>query len=160
MVFDPTEKTITALFEMNGKKGGYTLPMDEEHWPGLPQSQREYGTGPRSTLNYTEKTKEIEGHKTREVLAESEDYSAALWLAEDIELNMLRVLSYQSVGKGKSKKEIEIFGQFGVDGFPLEMHLKSKAGGADVAIFIKNISEDFNEEIFSSAGHDLMKLGE
>lgn len=29
MVFNPKELSITNLFEMNGKKSGYILPMDD-----------------------------------------------------------------------------------------------------------------------------------
>jgi len=55
MVFNPSDTTITCLFEMNGRKSGYVLPMDEEHWPGMPSAMRPYGAGPRSKLNYTGK---------------------------------------------------------------------------------------------------------
>ncbi len=158
MVFSPLDTTITSLYELNGKKGGFILPMDEEHWPGLPQSLRPYGSGPDTQQNYTGIEKMIEGHTCQEVLAESEDYSAILWVAEDIPLSMTRVLSYQSVGTGKSKKEIELFDQFGVEDLPLELFLKSKKGKADVTIHLINFINTVDTSFFSTQGHTLSKV--
>jgi len=160
MVFNPSDTTITCLFEMNGRKSGYVLPMDEEHWPGMPSAMRPYGAGPRSKLNYTGKEKKIEGFLCKEVMAEDDEYSAKLWLAEDIRLSMTRVLSYQSVGKGKSKKEIELFDQFGVEGLPLEMNLRSRKGKADVELKLVHLSDSFDRAVFSSQGHEVSRIGQ
>lgn len=158
MIFNSQNETITSLFEINGKKGGYVLPMNEEYWPGLPYAKIPYGTGPRSTINYTGAEKEIEGYNCKEVLAENDEYSGSLWLAGEIPLSMSRVLSYQSVGKGKSKKEMELFSQFEIEGLPLIMELKSKMGKADVTIFLINIKKAFDPNIFNSEGHTLSKI--
>jgi hypothetical protein len=158
MVFNPADNTITSLFELNGKKGGFILPMNEEYWPGLPQSLRPFGAGPRKELNYTGKKDKIEGFDCREILAENDDYNAELWVAEDIPLSMTHVLSYQSVGKGKSKKEIELFDQMGVEGLPLKMFLKSKTGKADVTVRLINFKESVDDNIFSTEGHTLSKV--
>jgi hypothetical protein len=158
MIFNQQDSTIINLFEMNGKKRGYILPMDEEHWPGMPHALRSFGTGPRTELNYTGEEKEIGGYQCRGVTAESEYYSALMWVSEDIPLSMTRVLSYQSVGKGKSKKEIEMFDEFGIEGLPLEMNLTSKKGKADVIIRVVNIKETFDENVFSTEGHELSKV--
>ena len=160
LVFNPKDSTITGLFEQNGRKGGYILPMNEKYWPGMQVATRDYGTGPRTKLNYTGKTKVIEGYQTREVLAENDEYTANLWLPEAIELNMGSVFAYQSVGAGKDTKELELFDQFGVEGFPLELFLKSKTGRADVVIRVLNISEKINPSIFSSEGHTLNRIEE
>jgi hypothetical protein len=129
--------------------------MDEQHWPGMPHALRDFGTGPRTEQKYTGKVKEIEGHPCREVTAESDAYSARMWVAEDIPLSMTRVLSYQSVGKGKSKQEAELFDQFGVEGLPLELLLESKEEKADVIIRLENISDTVDDAIFSTEGHTL-----
>ncbi len=158
LIFNPKDATITGLFEQNGRKGGYILPMNEKYWPGMQVATRDYGTGPRTKLNYTGKTKEIEGYQTREVLAENDEYTASLWLPEAIELNMGSVFAYQSVGAGKDTKELELFDQFGVEGLPLELFLKSKIGRADVIIRVINISEAVDKNMFSSEGYALSKI--
>jgi hypothetical protein len=158
LVFNSQKETITGLFEMNGEKGGYILPMDETHWPGLHYAKIPYGAGPRSVMNYTGSEKVIEGYKCKEVLAENEEYTASLWLANEIPMSMSRVLSYQSVGKGKSRKELELFDQFGIEGLPLIMELKSKMKKADVTIFLVNIKTRFDPEVFSSEGHSLRNI--
>lgn len=133
--------------------------MDEEHWPGMLAAKRPYGVGPRTKLNCTGSDKEIEGYLCKEVLAENDDYTATLWLAEDIPLSMTRVLSYQSVGKGKSKKEIELFDQLGVEGLPLEMYLKSKKGKSDVTLRLIRVNESsFDTSVFSSQGHEVSEV--
>jgi hypothetical protein len=158
MIFNPEDSTITSLFELNGKKGGFILPMDEDHWPGLPQSNRPHNTTPSKKLNYTGKEKVISGFPCKEVLAENDDYSAILWITEAIPLSMTRVLSYQSVGKGKSKKEIELFDRFGIDKLPLDLFLKSKKEMADVKLRLINFNQVIDDEIFSTEGHSLSKV--
>ncbi|PVW15806.1 hypothetical protein [Marixanthomonas spongiae] len=158
LVFNSKDSTITGLFDHKGKKGGYILPMNSTYWPAMDVAMRDYGTGPRTTLNYTGKTKEIEGHQTREVLAENEAYSASLWLPEAIELHMGSVLAYQSVGAGKDTEAVELFDQFGVEGLPLLMHLTSKTGRADVVLRVENLSETVDPAIFSSEGHSLSRV--
>ena len=158
LIFHPSDTTITGLFEINGRKGGYILPMDEEHWPGLPQSTREYVEYSEQDIQYTGEEKIMEGYTCKEVLADNDDYFATLWLAEDIPLSMTRVLSYQSVGKGESKKEIELFDQLGVNGLPLQLFLKSKKGKANVKIHLINLSNNVSSEAFSTKGHQLSEI--
>ena len=158
LVFDPRDSTITGLFKMKGKKSGYILPMDENHWPGMPYAFKTYGTGPRAELNYTGDSKEIEGLICQEVLAESNEYSASLWITGEIPLTMSSVLSYQSVGAGKSQKELEQFHQFEVEPLPLELNLKSKTGKSDIQIKIINLRKSVNDSIFSTEGHSLSKV--
>ena len=85
-------------------------------------------------------------------------YTASLWLPEAIELNMGSVFAYQSVGAGKDIKELELFDQFGVEGLPLELFLKSKIGRADVIIRVINISKAVDKNMFSSEGYALSKV--
>ena len=157
LVFDPQAATITGLFEMNGRKGGYVLPMTEEQWPGMHEASRDFGSGPRTEQDYTGEEKEIEGHRCREVLAESDEYRARMCVAVDIPLSITRVLSYQSVGKGKANEEAALFDQFGVEGLPLELFLESKKDKADVTIRLVNFSDTVDEAVFSKEGHTLME---
>lgn len=158
MIFDLQDSTIINLFELNGNKGGYILPMDEEHWPGMSHALRPFGTGTRKELNYTGQSKEIEGFLCNEVLAESDEYSATMWVAEELPISMTRVLGYQSVGKGKSKKEVDMFDEFGIEGLPLEMELNSKKEKANVTIRIINFENTFDKNIFSVEGHELSEI--
>ncbi len=158
MIFDFVDSTITSLFEMNGKKGGFILPMDEKHWPGLPESQSNTSTLTQQESLYTGETREIDGLECKEAKVEDENYEVTLWLYEGFELSMLQVLSYQSVGKGKSKKELKMFEKFGINSLPIEMELKSKMGSADVNIRLVNFQDDVPDAIFSTAGHTLSKV--
>ena len=160
LVFNPQDSTITGLFEQYGKKGGYILPMNDKYWPGMNVAMRDYGTSPKAELNYSGNSKEIQGFQTHEVLAENDEYTASLWLSKTIELNMSSVLAYQSVGAGKDTKELKLFDQFGVEGLPLEMLLKSKNGHGNLIIRIINISRDIDEEVFKSEGYSLSKIEE
>jgi len=158
MVFSTSDTIITSLFEINGKKGGFILPMNDDYWPGISHALRPYDKGPRKELNYTGKEKHIEGFTCREVLAENEDFNVVLWVAEDIPLSMTQVFSYQSVGKGKTIKEMEMLDKFGLKGLSLELILKSKQGGADVTIQLMNFTETFDENIFSTDGYELIEV--
>ncbi|WP_290625615.1 hypothetical protein [Altibacter sp.] len=156
MLFDTGKKEIVALFLLDGKKLGYTLPMDESHWPGMPHALK---TPPKSLpLATSAPEKVIDDRKTREVRSENDEYIATLWIDETIPLSMAQVLSYQSVGKGKSKKEIELFNQLGVSGFPLEVLLKSKKGKADVQLKVIHLSKEVNPAMFSSEGYSVRTI--
>lgn len=137
MIFNFADSTIKTEFVMNGKQGGYTLPMDLEHWPGMPRSY----TKEQSELDKSSKNKLIEGVETYKVTASSSEYDAELWMTDKYNLSMLQVLSYQSVGKGKSKKELELFEEFNLYNLPLLMKLKSKKGKADVEIRLVNFRD-------------------
>ena len=158
LLFNPADSTITGLFEMKGKKGGYILPMDEKNWPGMRTALREYGTGPRKELNYSGDTKEIEGQLAKEIRAESTNYSAVIWMANDIPLNLTSVLAYQSVGAGKDASDIEEFDQFGVEGLPSEVVLKSKIGKGDVMLRVVNLSDAIDASVFSTEGFILSTI--
>lgn len=158
MVFSPKDSTITSLFEINGRKGGYILPMDDKHWPGMQYALRPMGTGPRKKLNYTGKKTELEGYPCREVLAENGAYSAKIMLADDIKLSMTSVFGFQSVGAGKSQDESDLFDKFGIQELPLELHLKSKEKKANVIIRLVNFNEYIPDSIFSTDGHSLSKM--
>lgn len=158
MVFNKQDSTITNLFEMNGKKGGYILPMDKKHWPGMQYALRPFNSGPRKKLNYTGNETTLEGYHCREVRAEIEEYAATMMLAEDIKLSMSSVFSYQSVGAGKSQDESNLFDKFGVQELPLLLNLKSKEGKANVVIRVVNIKKTFPDKVFSTAGHTLSSV--
>ena len=158
MVFNPKDSTITSLFEINGKKGGFILPMDNKHWPGMQYALRPFGSGPRKKLNYTGNKTEIEGYSCRELLAENEEYSAKIMLAEDIKLSMSSVFAYQSVGAGKAQDESGLFDKFGIQELPLELNLKSKEEKAHVIIRLVNFNKSVPDTIFSTEGHSLNKV--
>jgi hypothetical protein len=158
MVFNPGDSSITALFEIKGNKSGYILPMNEKYWPGMRYALRPFDAGKGSELNSAGDTKILEGFLCRKMLSESNEYNAELWIAEGIPLTMQRVLSYQTVGAGKSQHELEQFEQFGVEGLPLEMHLTSKTGKADVIIRLINFRESVDDSIFSIEGHSVFPV--
>lgn len=159
MVFNFEDSTITSLFVMNEKKGGYILPMDEEHWPGLSDSHYDVSRIESKIMkSYTGQSKEIEGYKCREVKVENSEYKATMWLCNDLNLSMLQVLSYQSVGKGKSRKELELFKEFGINTLPLVLELEGKADKPNVTITLVNFQTGVDESIFSSDGHDVSKV--
>jgi len=138
MIFDFADSTIKTEFVMRGKPGGYILPMDLEHWPGMNRSASKEQTDIDKNLE----SREVEGVDVYKVVASSDDYDAELWVTDKYNLSMLQLLSYQSVGKGKSKKELEMFDKFKLFNLPLIMKLESKKGKADVKIRLINISED------------------
>jgi len=160
MIFNFSDTTITNLFEMNGRKGGYILPMDDEHWPGLAYIRKGSAPCEDGSIEYSGKSKAIEGYVCKEVIADNAEYNGKLWVTNEIPLSMRTILSYQSVGKGKSKKEIELFDQMNVSCLPLEMDLESKLGKADVQLRIANISDDVPTAVFSSEGHEVNRITE
>lgn len=159
MVFNFEDSTIANLFVMNGKKGGYILPMDLEHWPGLSDSHYDMiKLESNIARNYTGQQKEIEGNKCREVQVENSEYKATMWLCNDLNISMLQVLSYQSVGKGKSRKELDLFKEFGINTLPLILELESKTNKPDVTITLVNFQTEVDKSIFSADGHEVIKV--
>ncbi|MCB0806216.1 MAG: hypothetical protein KDC05_10490 [Bacteroidales bacterium] len=158
LVFNSSDSTITGLFEMNGKKGGYVLPMDLEHWPGLPHSVENVNKSAVPETRKTGETKNIGNFLCHEMKADSEDYSVTMWVANEIPLSMTRVLSYQSVGKGKSREEVDMFKKLGVEHLPLEMHLKSKQGKSDISAYVINLKDSPDISAFSTDGHSVSEI--
>ncbi|WP_203296339.1 hypothetical protein [Luteirhabdus pelagi] len=156
LIFNPSDTTITGLFEMNGRKSGYILPMNNDYWPGMPFAHRPYGTGPRTELNYSGMQKEILGYQCREILAESEEYNVEIW-ASDISLSFIKVIAYQTVGAGEQDGEVKLFDTFGVETLPLEIYLKSKEEKGNVRLRILNLSTEIDENVFSFEGHTLAR---
>lgn len=151
LLFDPAAKTITQLHEINGKKGGFVFAMSEKRWPGMPYSTVTAGSGEQ--MDWTGKQKEIADHECHEAMAENADYTALVWVAKDIPLSMLRVFSYMSVGAGKSTEEAELLAQMSLSGFPMEMHLTSKADKPKVTIRVENFRSSPDLSLFDTAGH-------
>ena len=158
MVFSPGDSTITSLFEMNGRKGGFILPMDEKHWPGMKYALRPQGSGPNKTLRYTGKESVLEGFDCKEILADNGKYSARMMISEDVELSMTSIFSYQSVGAGKSEDESKMFDEFGVQDLVLELNLESKEEKGNVIIRLQNFKEDVPDKILSTEGYSLTKI--
>ncbi len=158
MVINAADSTITGLFEMQGKKGGYILPMNDHYWPAMRHAFQPNSNTVQPGKDPSGDSKMIEGYRCRKVLAESSDYNAELWVTNEIPLSMPQLLSYQAIGVGKSQKELEQFEQFGVDGLPLEMKLTSKKGKANVAIRLANFRKTLDESVFSREGHTLSAI--
>lgn len=158
LVINPADSTITGLFEIQGNKGGYVLPMNEQYWPGMRHAFPPAGSTVQSAKTPSGDSKIIEGYSCRKVLTESIDYSAELWMTDEIPLSMPQLLSYQAIGAGKSQKEVEQFNQFKVSGLPLEMTLTSKKGKANVTIRLSNFRKSVDESIFSKEGHKLATI--
>ncbi|MBD3630401.1 DUF4412 domain-containing protein [Cyclobacterium sp.] len=158
MVFHPSDASITALFEMKGQKGGYVLPMNDKYWPGIKHAKGQVEAKTSAQPTYTGETRTIEGYSCEKVLAESSDYKAEMWITKDIPLSMMQILSYQTVGAGKSQDELEQFGQFGVKGLPLQVNLSSKQGKAAVQLNLINFQDSVEDAIFSTQGDKLSNV--
>ncbi|RDK86992.1 hypothetical protein [Marinirhabdus gelatinilytica] len=160
LLFQPADSTITGLFEHNGNKGGYILPMNQKYWPGMHYALQDYGTGPRTQLNYTGTQKEINGTVCNEIICESEKYDASLFIAPEVELSLVQVLAYQSVGAGEGTEAVDFLSDCGVQGFAVESTIKDKTRNATITLTIKNISPKIPETVFNTKGFQLSEVKE
>ena len=150
MVFEPAAQTITQLFTMNGKKGGFVFPMSEKRWPGMAYSEDAPKGG---KVSWTGKETVIQGHRCKEMKVSGTEYTGTAWVAEDIHLSLLRVFSYQSVGAGKNTNELDNLKAMGMNGLPLEMLLKSTQGRSDVLLLILDYRPTVDTSLFTMEGH-------
>lgn len=160
LVFSPKDSTITGLFEMNGKKGGYILPMNHKYWPAMDYALSDYGTGPRKQLNMTGEQKEINGYQCSGMVCENDKFEGIFWIADEIELTLVQVMAYQTVGAGKDTEAVEMLADFGIQGFSLlsQIHLFEKK---DVVLLsVVNMKNTFDEAIFNTEGHTLADIRE
>jgi hypothetical protein len=159
LIFTPADSTIVGLFEVNGTKSGYILPMNEKQWPGMHYALRDYGTGPKTQLNYTGDQKEINGYTCAEATCESDDYDINFWFTEDIELSLTQVFAYQTVGSGGEMKPIEMLSKCGVQALAMQTLLTKKEGTTSISITIQHFSkESVDPAIFSSEGYTLSDM--
>lgn len=157
VIFEPEEKTITQLHEINGLKGGFVFAMSEKRWPGMAYSNAEVST---EKMKWTGKTRMIDGHECHEAKVTSEEYSGTAWVAKDIPLSLVRVFSYLSVGAGNSTEEAVMLSTMGLSGLPLEMHLKSRSGEGDVVLLVMNYRQGSDASLFNTAGHSTTFVAE
>ncbi len=158
LVFVPADSTITGLFEMNEKKGGYILPMNDKYWPGMQYALRDFGTGPRMNLNDTESKETINGILCHEMKCESEKYDVSLYIAPEIELSLVQVLAYQSVGAGEDTEAVDMLNACGVQGFAMRSIVSDKKRDATITLAIQNMSSEVPERIFSTEGYSISDM--
>jgi hypothetical protein len=158
LIFHPGDSTITGLFEQNGRKGGYILPMNEQSWPAMHYALRDYGTGPRTQLHYTNQSKEILGYTSHEIRCEEDDFSASLWIAPEIPLSLTAVLAYQFVGVGEDLKDLDRFSRCGVQGFAMETYINDKKRNATITLKIEDFSDEFDKAIFNTEGFQVSDM--
>ncbi len=158
LVFHEADSTIIGLYEQNGRKGGYILPMNDKYWPAMRYALSDYGIGPRTKLNMTNEKKEVNGIRCTEMRCENDMYDVLLWVAGEIELSLVQVLAYQGVGAGEDISHIEMLDACGVQGFVMEMELKSKMDKADVLVRVANMTDTVSDTIFDTHEHQLSDL--
>ncbi|MDC8000493.1 hypothetical protein POV26_05565 [Aequorivita todarodis] len=158
LVFSPADSTITGLFEMNGKKGGYILPMNNKYWPTMKYASGEKDVLSNSEVNYTENRKEINGYSTQEIFCGNEEIDATFWVAKEIELSLTQVMAYQFVGAGKDGEEIETLANCGIKGLALYTTLFDKKRNGSIILQIENLSKKIDAEVFNTEGHELSDM--
>lgn len=158
LIFHPADSTITGLFELKGNKGGYILPMNEKYWPGMQYALRDYRTGPRTELNYTGEQKEIEGYECLEIVCESEDFNISFWGTNSIELTLVQLMAYHTVGAGEDTKNIDMLEACGIQSFVMETILKGKNDNPNIILKVENLSRELDTTIFSTEGHTISDM--
>lgn len=158
LIFNPTDSIITGLFETNGKKGGYILPMNEKYWPTMKYATGEKDIVSNSELNHTERKKDINSYITHEVSCSNDKMDATFWIAEEIELSLTQVMAYQFVGSGKEGEDIKIIADCGIKGLALYTNLFDKQRNSTIILQIVNLSTEIDSEIFNTEGHELMDM--
>lgn len=160
LVFSPKDSTITGLFEMNGKKGGYILPMNLKYWPAMDYALTDYGTGPRKQLDMGIEQKEINGYQCSEMACKNEEFEGAFWIANEIEMSLVQVMAYRTVGAGKDTGAVEMLAKCGIQGFSMLAKLRLFEKKDVVMLSIINMSDTFDEAVFSTEGHTLADMRE
>jgi hypothetical protein len=158
LVFSPKDSTITGLFEMNEKKGGYILPMNHKYWPAMDYALSDYGTGPRKQLDIAGEQKEINGYQCSGMVCENDKFEGIFWIADEIELTLVQVMAYQTVGAGKDTEAVEMLAECGIQGFTMlaNLHLFEKKDS--IMLKVVSMFETFDETIFSTEGHTLADM--
>ena len=158
LVFSPKDSTITGLFEMNEKKGGYILPMNQKYWPAMDYALTDYGTGPRKQLDLTGEQKEINGYPCNEISCNNDKFEGTFWIANEIEMSLVQALAYRTVGAGKDTGAVEMLASCGMQGFTMLAKLRLFEKKDVIMLSIINMSDTFDEAVFSTEGHTLADM--
>ncbi|MCB0466533.1 MAG: hypothetical protein KDC78_12805 [Aequorivita sp.] len=158
LVFNPADSIISGLFEMNGKKGGYILPMNEKYWPTMKYALGEKDVLSNSEVNYTENKKEINGYNTKEVSCSNDKMEATFWIAEEIELSLTQVMAYQFVGSGKEGEDIKMLADCGIMKLALNTNLFDKQRNSNIVLEIENFSTEIDSEVFNTNDYELSDM--
>lgn len=158
LVFNPKDSTITGLFEMNEKKGGYILPMNQKYWPAMDYALTDYGTGPRKQLDQTGEQREINGFACSEMACNSDKFEGTFWITDEIEMSLVQVMAFRTVGAGKDIGAVEMLAKCGIQGFSMLAKLRLFEKKDVVMLSIINMSDTFDEAVFSTEGHTLADM--
>ncbi|MCG2419023.1 hypothetical protein K8089_08300 [Aequorivita sp. F47161] len=158
LIFNPADSTITGTYEMNDKKGGYILPMNNKYWPTMKYALGEKDTLNNSERNFTSNKKEIETYNTTAISCSNDKIDATFWIAEEIELSLTQVMAYQFVGSGEEGDDLEMLANCGIKSLALYTSLFDKKRNSTIILQIENLSTKVDITVFNTSGYNLSDM--
>lgn len=144
-IINRKDKTITSLIENSGNKMALRT--------ALPDFKSSASSTERPKLIETGKTKEIDGYTCKQIISESKDNTAEMWITTDLGLSMADVLR---MAAGGSTRNLE---QFYIEkGVSLQTTVKDKKNSKTTVMLLKDIKRsDIPASEFSMEGYKLME---
>jgi hypothetical protein len=92
------------------------------------------------------------------MVCENDKFEGIFWIADEIELTLVQVMAYQTVGAGKDTEAVEMLAECGIQGFTMlaNLHLFEKKDS--IMLKVVSMFETFDETIFSTEGHTLADM--
>ncbi|QIE58870.1 hypothetical protein G5B37_04625 [Rasiella rasia] len=158
LLFNPTDSTITGLYELNGTKGGYILPMNKKYWPGMHHALLNDSLDTIQQKESFGDTKRINEYDCHEISCNNANYEGTFWTTDKIAINLIQILAYQSVGAGEDTDFIDMLSDCGVSEFAMEASFNDKKRESQITARIINLSDTINTAAFSVEGHLLSDM--
>lgn len=158
LIFSEKDSIITGLYEYKNNKAGYILPMNEKYWSGMRYALRDYGTGHSTTLDTTGTKKVIKEVDFYEMRCDNEIFTGTFWITQEIEISLVQILGYQTVGAGENTSEVEMLDACGLKGLSIETILIDKKRNSKIKLFTKNFKKEFTDSIFNTKGYILSDM--
>ncbi|SMO59903.1 DUF4412 domain-containing protein [Solitalea koreensis] len=161
MIIDPATSDILMLMDMNGKKMGMKSKMKD-----IAEMAEQSGMKTDVKITETNETKTIDGHPCKKIIAETEDSTIDMWVAQDMDLNLWKILASMRSAKGPMGGARSPAGDFAkysafLKGPSLESIITHKKTGDKTTMQIKDIQKgNIDAAMFDTAGYQMMDMPE
>lgn len=151
ILFKPQQKVFFIL--ISGKEGKMAMRNSYE------SIVRQLDTNEieRPTITPTNETKTINGYVCHKVTAETSKTTTDMWLTNDLNFHLGKLMAYSSMGKGRSQDEGRNWGD--VNGASLETVVTDRVRRTVSTILVKEISnEKPNPTLFNISEYQVMEM--
>ena len=149
MVYDLRNRhTYTLITDQKGQRTGMKMKMMKVNVEGTTESDTD------AKVERTDETKVIDGHTCRKYTMTSSDGNGEAWVAEDVDLDMMKVFGQMVGGKKPQTWQRAIY-----RGLAMETTWNDAKGKEKVMMYTRDlVVGKVDESLFSTSGYEIQDM--